>query len=434
VQIAKHQAGYKGASEYHCQTVAKVSKSSYHIMGCNHSKEEVPLPPKIVPSSYAINNGKNPRVPQPAATGSSRPVHLTPDYLEYALPILSHLKNHVVELVVDDTTEPEQPEHRAIRNWTSLLISVLRSNPHRKYQVSFLHYGNEGDFVDNKDLNAIIEVLNAITWKDMLDVELSADIDEECGVRSRLGQLRDERNGNLKEGLIYKEQAIEDMKDAAKRYRQKHFQDPWDQMQVSEFESEWKQACKWGQHNQLDITNMIDLLQARYTFQAEQRQTRGISRPMQKIVIFVVGGQPKDFDKVKTIVKDAQRSNSNPSQGGLNLQFFSVAQSANDVKSLIRLDKLGRNEDDNVDTTWVPAPFTKFPPPSKVLEKVLIAGTIAEYDRMPSDCRCYYSKDQQDEVKRLMEMPDIEWNPPPYDEREANPVISTEMHKTQLCS
>ena len=62
------------------------------------------------------------------------------------------------------------------------------------------------------------------------------------------------------------------------------------------------------------------------------------------------------------------------------MQFFSVALKAADVASLIKLNKLGNNDDDNVDTTWVPTNYRKFVPPVKVLKKILIAGTIPEYN------------------------------------------------------
>lgn len=167
-------------------------------------------------------------------------------------------------------------------------------------------------------------------------------------------------------------------------------------------------------NEELDITEIVNLLQS-YSYQLKQRERKGNSRPQKRIVIFILGKGIKDADKVMCMIRKAQKQELHAAPGAFNFMFFSVAQKQADMWPLEKLDGMGRDEEDNVDSAWVPAQYVIFPPPAELVCKILVAGTIRKYDDMHTDCRGLYTSKQQVECGKLgSRMLDIQWDCPPY--------------------
>jgi hypothetical protein len=88
--------------------------------------------------------------------------------------------------------------------------------------------------------------------------------------------------------------------------------------------------------------------------------------------------------------------------------------------------KPSHNREDNVDTTWVPASYSKIRPPPLLLKKVLASGTIKEYERMSCKPEMYYTKAEQ-VVTKSSTWVEIRWHPPPYEEN--HPTTTTNGEK-----
>lgn len=161
-------------------------------MGCQQSQFIREMPPRYNPAHDTGNTEKRSHNPSSSNETFVPPDRLHQQQLRYELSVASHLSEYVVELIVDDDTMgPETFEHPPIYNWSTLLISTLRSQPHQKYQLSFVHFADETDHSNDNNLRAVQDVMKASTWNDVLGIDLNTGSGEDArSVTAFLGNQR----------------------------------------------------------------------------------------------------------------------------------------------------------------------------------------------------------------------------------------------------
>ncbi|KAH8800882.1 hypothetical protein F5884DRAFT_862800 [Xylogone sp. PMI_703] len=318
------------------------------------------------------------------------------------------------ELYIDDTQKDNTIEGQAVSSWAKLLISTMRINPNQEYGASFIHPIIEEDVTDPESA-AIHRVFVATTWPDIVNISL----DEQGGERQILSRLRLKRD-NLKaqilKGEISRFDAVAELKDEAVAIFEKYYREPWDQMTLSQFKSQWHLATKTYVGKPLDLRPLTSECLEKYATTLEHRKEGKQSRAPRRNIIFIISRLLKDLDMLTEVISDFQ-SKFVKGDRGLHIMLLSVCQDKESLLQLKKVDNLSKRRQDNIDAVWIPAPYiVAGKPPAKILEKIFSAGMFEEIDQIETDCGQLYTDKQRRVVEKTTQWENIMWDPNPFDE------------------